>query len=177
MRPLRMYAGASIRSSSRCTPGRIACGALRRRRVSCSGLLRAHEVEQMGAFGVIELQRARQRLEDAVGDAGGVAAFELGVVGDADTGERGDLLAAQAGNTTWTAAEGADARLRGRDPAAPRGEELLDLQLCVHVVKVTPLARLMRGTAGTPIAGSVRSAVPMRSWAHGIRLSPSRFFF
>ena len=54
---------------------------------SGDGLLRADEVEEVGAFGVVELQRTRKSLEDGVGYTGGIAAFELGVVGDADTGE------------------------------------------------------------------------------------------
>ena len=100
MRPLRTYAGAPIRSSSRCTPGRTVCGALPAAADSRHRLLCADEIEQMRAFGVVELQRAGERLEHGVGDAGGVAAFELCVVGDADTGERGDLLAPQAGHAT-----------------------------------------------------------------------------
>ena len=47
----------------------------------------ADEVEQVGAFGFVELQRARDAFEDVLGDAAGVAAFEAGVVLDADPGE------------------------------------------------------------------------------------------
>ncbi len=52
----------------------------------------------MGVLGVVELQRPRQRLQHAVGDAAELAALELGVVGHAHPGEHGDLLASQAGD-------------------------------------------------------------------------------
>jgi hypothetical protein len=42
----------------------------------------AGEVEQVRAFRVVELQRARQRVEDAVGGPGQVAALQARVVGD-----------------------------------------------------------------------------------------------
>jgi hypothetical protein len=53
------------------------------------------QVEQVRPLGVIELQRVRDAAEDAVRDAGGVAALEPGVVLGGDPGEDGDLLAAQ----------------------------------------------------------------------------------
>lgn len=48
----------------------------------------------MRAFGVVELQRAGERFEDAFGDAAELAAFQAGVVGDADAGQDRDLFAA-----------------------------------------------------------------------------------
>jgi hypothetical protein len=48
----------------------------------------------MGPVGVGELKGACDRVEDGCGDAGDRAAFELGVVLDADSCERGDLAAA-----------------------------------------------------------------------------------
>jgi hypothetical protein len=56
------------------------------------------QVEQVLAFDVVELQRLRDRVEHALRGAADVAAFELGVVVEADTGEGGDLFAAQAGH-------------------------------------------------------------------------------
>jgi hypothetical protein len=56
------------------------------------------EVEEVGVLSVVELKRVGQRLEDAPGDPVHVAALEAGVVGDADTGQYGDLLAAQSRN-------------------------------------------------------------------------------
>jgi hypothetical protein len=50
------------------------------------------EIKEVRAFRLVELERARERLEHGLGDAGGVAALELGVVGDADAGEQRDLF-------------------------------------------------------------------------------------
>ena len=55
------------------------------------------EVEQVGPFGVVELQGAGDGVEHGGGDAGDGAAFQLGVVLDADPGQGGDLAAAQPG--------------------------------------------------------------------------------
>ena len=52
----------------------------------------------MGTLGVVELQGPGQRVEDALGDPGEVAALELGVVLDADPGQVGDLAAPQPGH-------------------------------------------------------------------------------
>ena len=52
------------------------------------------EVEEVGAFGVVELERAGQCLQDALRDAVDVAAFQAGVVRNADARQDGDLLAA-----------------------------------------------------------------------------------
>ena len=56
---------------------------------------RADEVEQVGPFGVVELQCPHDAFEDVIGDTVGVAALEAGVVLDADPGQHGDLFAAQ----------------------------------------------------------------------------------
>jgi len=50
--------------------------------------------KQMRPLGLIELQGMRDAVDDALGDAGGVATLELGVVLDRDACEDGDLLAA-----------------------------------------------------------------------------------
>src|SRR5690606_38137267 len=59
-----------------------------------------------------------------------VAAFEPGVVVEADAGELGDLLAAQAGHAALPVA--GDAGLLGGDVAATGGEELPHLVLRAH---------------------------------------------
>jgi hypothetical protein len=46
-------------------------------------------------LGLVRLQRPGKCVEDGVGDAREVAAFELGVVLHADSGQVGDLAAAQ----------------------------------------------------------------------------------
>ena len=52
----------------------------------------AREVVQVSAFSVVELQRAGERLQDALGDAADVAALQSPVVLDAHAGQRRDLL-------------------------------------------------------------------------------------
>jgi MFS family permease len=54
----------------------------------------AREVMEVGSLGVVEPQRAGQRLEHTVGHAAGVAAFKGLVVLDADAGQRGDIALA-----------------------------------------------------------------------------------
>jgi hypothetical protein len=51
-------------------------------------------IEEVGPLGLVELECGRQCLQDRLGDARQVPAFESGVVVGADTGEQGDLLAA-----------------------------------------------------------------------------------
>ena len=55
-------------------------------------------MDQVVALGLVQQQGIRDGLQDVVGDAGQVAAFQTGVVLDADPGEEGDLGAAQPGN-------------------------------------------------------------------------------
>ena len=66
----------------------------------------AEQVDQVGAFGLVELQCLGDAVDDAVGDAGGVAALEADVVLRRDAGEQGDLFAAQAGDAAAVAAVG-----------------------------------------------------------------------
>src|SRR5437016_4184084 len=60
------------------------------------------QVEQVRPFGVVELEGARDRVEDGGGDTGKGAAFELGEVLDAHPRERGNLAAAQSGDASRT---------------------------------------------------------------------------
>jgi hypothetical protein len=59
------------------------------------GTGRPGKVGQVLAFGLVQLQGAGQRIEHDVGDPGEIAALQLGVVLDADTGEVGHLAAFQ----------------------------------------------------------------------------------
>jgi hypothetical protein len=99
------------------------------------------EVEQVRALGVIEPQGARERLEHGVGDSGSVAAFEAGVVVDADAGEQRHFFPAETGDAARAVAVRAQAGLLGRDPAAPRSQELADLLAGVHDARVAPFRR------------------------------------
>jgi len=116
--------------------------------------LAAREVEQVVAFGLVELERAGESFEHELGDSAHVAALEALVVLDADTGERGDLLAAQAFHAS--PAVGRQARLLGRDLRPPRRQELGDVAVVIHQradnVRAGPAA--VGCPAGTPFAGS-----------------------
>ena len=81
--------------------------------------------KQVGAFGLVELQRPGERFEDAGRGAGDLAALEPGVVLDAEPGEGGDLAAPQSGHPA--AAGGREADLVGGDAGAAGGEELAHL--------------------------------------------------
>ena len=93
----------------------------------------------MGAFGVVELEGASNCFEDGWGDAGEVAALQLGVVLHAHISQGGDLAAAQARDPPTVA--GGQSRPFGGDLRAPRGEELAGLCLVVHVFDGTSRPR------------------------------------
>ena len=57
--------------------------------------------KQVGAFGLVELQRPGHRVEHGRRGAGDRAAFELGVVLHADAGEQRDLAASQPGHAPF----------------------------------------------------------------------------
>jgi hypothetical protein len=112
------------------------------------GLGAAGKVEEVGAFGVVELECAGQRFEHAVGGAADVSAFESRVVGDAYAGQDGDLLTAQSRNTATAVRR--QPHLLGGDPGAAGGEELADLLLCLHETQRRPDSPRLGDPAGTP---------------------------
>ena len=124
------------------------------------GLGGAGEVEQVVAFGVVQLQCPGDAFEDGVGGAGQVAAFHPDVVVDADSGEHRDLLPAQSSHPP-VAAVGGQAGLLGGDPRPPGGEELADLRSVVHDF-----------TVGAP--GAPREALPLPGRAVTPRPGPER---
>ena len=69
-------------------------------RARAGGLGGAGEVEEVGALGVVELERSGQRFEHALGGAAHVAVFQARVVLVAHAGQDRDLLAAQSGDAT-----------------------------------------------------------------------------
>ena len=89
------------------------------------------EVEQMRAFRVVEPERIRQRVQDAVGRAAEIAALHPVVVVDAEPGQRRDLFTAQSRHPTLSE-DGEAGVLRG-DPRAPGREEVADLGPGVHL--------------------------------------------
>ena len=92
---LLTVAGEPMVSRMRCTTAVPAArwpgGRAGRRRGGGAG-----EVDQVRALGVVELERVSERVQDAVGGAGGVATLQALVVLDA--GQRRHLLAAEAGH-------------------------------------------------------------------------------
>jgi hypothetical protein len=83
--------------------------------------LRLGEVVEVRSLGLLELERPCQLVENGLGDAGGVAALELCVVGDADAGEERDLFPAQAGTRRGPLPYVPQPGLFGSDPGASRG--------------------------------------------------------
>jgi hypothetical protein len=89
------------------------------------------EVEQVGAFGIVELEGTCDRVEDRGGDAAEGTAFELCVVLNTHPGEGGDLAAPQPGDAALPCLRYPG--LLGSDLGTPRGEELADFGTVVHV--------------------------------------------
>jgi hypothetical protein len=142
----------------------------------------------VGPLGLVELQGLRDAVDDAVGDAGGVAALQPGVVLAGDASQQGDLLAAQARDPPAVAAVGGQSGLLGADPGPSRAQELPDLRAEVapgaavevavlvaagHVVHSTSAPTSLGVPASTPLtrvshlptaAGVVESAPPMMRW-------------
>jgi hypothetical protein len=87
----------------------------------------------MRPFCLVQSQRVRQRVEDAVGGAAEVSAFQAVVVVDAEPGERRDLLAAQPGHPTRP--EDLEPDVSRSDPRAPGREEVADLAPRVHIAQ------------------------------------------
>ena len=85
----------------------------------------------MCAFGLVELQRVREGLEDTVGDTAEIAAFQPDVVLDAHSGEEGHLLAAESLDPTIPAPGRQAGLLRG-DPSPTRHQEVPNLLFDVH---------------------------------------------
>ncbi len=112
----------------------------------------------MGALGVVEQERPRERLEDGVGDSACVATLEPRVVVDAHACEQRHLFSTETGNATRAGAVGAQSGLLGRDPPAPGAQELPHLALGVHEVESSPGPHTLRGLAGTWFSGAGQAA-------------------
>ena len=113
-----------------------------------AGLCGTREIEEVRALGVVELQRASERFEHAVGGAGEVAALQARVVGGAHPGQDGDFLVPQTGHAALAVVGQAD--VGGLEPGSPGGQELADLAAGVHRFDQRRAAHPVRGT----LAGS-----------------------
>src|SRR3954452_6423991 len=87
----------------------------------------AEQVEQVRPLGAVEPQRLRDALDDAFGDAGGVAALQADVVLRGDPDQERRLLPAQSRHPAAVSAVGGKARLLRGDPGPAGAEELPDL--------------------------------------------------
>jgi hypothetical protein len=99
-------------------------GAAPRRAGAAGG---AEQVFQVCSLRLVELQGVREAVDHAVGDAGGIAALELGHVLRGDPGQAGDLGAAQPRDPAAVSAVHRQAGLLGSDACPAGGEELADL--------------------------------------------------
>ena len=107
----------------------------------------------MRPFGLVELQGSGQRLEDAGGGAGDLAALEPGVVLHAQPGEGGDLAAPQSGDPAG--AGGREADLVGGDAGAAGGQELAHLLAVVHDLEPRPGRAVGRVREGCPVSAPI----------------------
>jgi len=95
----------------------------------------------VGVFGFVELEGAADAVEDGLAHAGGVAAFEAGVVLHADPRDQRDLFPAQASDAAAAAEVGQTGLLRG-EPSTPRDQELTHLVGTVHAIERRRLRRV-----------------------------------
>ena len=151
MRLLPTIAGAVMASSDHCRLGApsTASGRRRGRRIGVAAVGLVGEAQQVGAFGVVELESAGERVQHAGRDTGEGAAFEFGVVLHAHAGQAGDLAAPQPGNPAVP--DGGQAGPLGADLGAAGGEELAHFDSVVHDIDGTMPGGEMGCTASTPI--------------------------
>jgi hypothetical protein len=109
------------------------------------------------ALGLIELQGARERVQDRLGYASEVAALKAGVILVADPSEDRYLLALEALDAAATAVLG-DPGLGGREPRAAAHQELADVACACHGHHVTPYRLSEPRTASTRSDRSFRAA-------------------
>lgn len=121
----------------------------------------------MRALSVVELQRVRDAVDDALGDAGGIAAFESGVVLSRDPGEDGDLFAAQARDQSAVSAVHGQPCLLGTDLGPAGAQERPDVTADI-TADVARVARACHGhhfTSGPAVLG-VLAGTPLIRVCH-----------
>ncbi len=110
----------------------------------------ADQVEQVGPFGLVELQGPGDAFEDVFGRTVGVSAFEAGVVLDADAGQHGHLFSAQAGHAAPGPIGGQSGLVRG-NLGPPRSQELPDVIPRLHTLHGRGVRAGYGVPANTPI--------------------------
>src|SRR5437588_9149285 len=91
----------------------------------------AHEIDEVAALDLIELQSPGDGVKNVLGHTADGAALELCVVLDADPREHGDLLATHPADAP-AGAVAAQPGLLGRDAPPTAGKELADLAAGSH---------------------------------------------
>ena len=117
----------------------------------------------MSALSVVELQRARQRLEHAVGSSGEVAALQACVRGDAYAGEDGDLFASQSGHAAGAVIGQAD--VGGFKLGSAGGQEIADLVARVHSCQAKAAHHALVDPGGVTFTGFLRRRGPVLEWS------------
>ena len=157
IRPLMTIAGLVIASRVHWRAGRVSTAS---RRASGAHQGRGAgggvgEVEQVGSFGVVELQGPGDRVQHLGQHHGQGAAFELGAVLDAHAGQGGDLDPAHPGTRRGPTSA---SRPAGCDPGPPRDEELADFCTVVH----EPRRYAARAGRGTLCQHTSQQGLPQR---------------
>jgi hypothetical protein len=127
------------------------------------GLGGTREVDEVSALSVVELQRARQRLEHAGGCSGEVAALQACVVGDAHAGEDGDLFASQSGHAAGAVIGQAD--VGGVELGSAGGQEIADLVARVHRHQDKAAHRALGDPGRVTFTGFPRPRGPVLGWS------------
>ena len=145
--------GHRVEDAPHAGPHLLRCGASGRPRGGGDGGS-AGEVEQVGALGLIEVQGAGDPFQHAVGGPVRPAAFQPGVVVDADPGQDRDLFPAQPGHPPVAAVGGQPGLLRG-DPGPAGDQEVAHLVPVVHNPRLRPRRTAwgvlsVPGTPGSP---------------------------
>jgi aryl-alcohol dehydrogenase-like predicted oxidoreductase len=125
----------------------------------------AGQIEQVLPLGLAELQGPAERVEHALGHPGEIAALQLRVVLDADSGQVGDLAAAQARHTAVTAID-RHPGLLGGDLGPAGAEEGPDLVAVVHASRLGAVPGTRGGLSVRPLA-----ATSPRRW-QGVTWNP-----
>jgi hypothetical protein len=99
------------------------------------------KVEEVAVLGVVELQGMHDPVDDALGDAGGVAALKPDVVLARYAGEHRGFFPTQPGDPSAIGAEDRESCLLWRDPGAATRQELMDLGAHVTADIRVPIAR------------------------------------
>jgi hypothetical protein len=121
------------------------------RRIRCTS-----EIEKVGTFGLIQLERANKSFKDTLGHPAKVSPFKTDVIVNTDPCKKRDLLTPQPRHTA-PAAIIWEASLGRSDLRTPRRQKLSHLGLVIHVSTVRQQNDETRGSISTPYASAPRA--------------------